>query len=647
MVYLATVLNRDTFHDVLRELYSGINHSGLLNIHYLEGVARLIQRAHPGYLDVDDIVKILDLLSKRLKDTHQQSTQHMHKLTLAVSHVLDAMVDTNVTDLDREKLHQPLQNCLGELKLSSDPYLVYQATYAYQALLCVPDNETIWQTAIRRTGKVLQGISGLVSAVKGFDLHKLIMGLDDIQKGFGGASTVINIVKHAYDDVISCRAEYLDGNRITSGSIDSTVRIWEAGTGECLQILVGHTNWVGDVAYSPQGEQLAPAGYDKIIRLWDVASGKSCATLTGHCDKVTFVTYSPQGDLIASGSWDKTVRLWDVASRECRKEIKYLPGLIWSVAWGPQSDTTYFVTASGNGLVLKWEVMDEEKSIRVRLLWNATNGTLAVTGAVMRGVRGLSSLNKELLKQHGAVGEPETLLRERSKKVATMTSVVSNFEEVVYQDILQPLEDKGDLNADDTKVETSTEFNQASDPQPEQPETPEQPEPPEQPEQPEPPEPPEQPEPEQPETVDDDDLRPRVPANVTKRELPPMLFRSHHPGHVPASNLPQDDAPMLPETARMIVDPSRADVSEDRDAELARVHLEDPIIHQNVASTTSEMDQFADDESMLDMSLDDTNEEAPTEFNQAYDPPPETIDDDGLRPRVPTNVTSPTIQGTL
>jgi hypothetical protein len=111
------------------------------------------------------------------------------------------MVDTNVIDLDREKLHQPLHNYLGQLKLSPDPYLVYQAAYAYQALLCVPDNETIWKTAMRRTGKVLQGVSGLVSAVKGFDLHKFIMGLDDIQKGFGGASTVINIVKHAYDDI--------------------------------------------------------------------------------------------------------------------------------------------------------------------------------------------------------------------------------------------------------------------------------------------------------------------------------------------------------------------------------------------------------------------------------------------------------------
>ncbi|KAK3810142.1 MAG: WD40-repeat-containing domain protein [Benniella sp.] len=203
VVYLAPVLSKDTYQDLLRELYSGIDHSGLLNVHQLEGIAQLIQGGDPGYLDADDLVKILGLLSTRLRDTHQQSTQHMYRLTLAVSHVLDAMADTNVADLDRETLHEPLSLYLKDLKSSSDPYLVYQAAYAYQALLCVPDNETTWQAAMRRTGKVIQGVSGLVSAVKGLDLIKFIEGLRDLQKGLAGVSQVAGAVKTAYDGVVS------------------------------------------------------------------------------------------------------------------------------------------------------------------------------------------------------------------------------------------------------------------------------------------------------------------------------------------------------------------------------------------------------------------------------------------------------------
>ena len=203
VVCLAPILDKDTFHDLLRGFYSGIDHSGLLNFQELEGLARLIQGADTGHLNADDLVKILELLSTRLMDTHQQSSEHMYQLTMAVSNVLDAMADTKVTDLDREKLHEPLSSYLRGLKESSDSFLVYQAAYAYQALLCVPDDETKWQAAMRRTGKVAQGVSGLVSAVKGFDLVKLIQGLGDIQKGVSGVTNVVEVVESAYNGVTS------------------------------------------------------------------------------------------------------------------------------------------------------------------------------------------------------------------------------------------------------------------------------------------------------------------------------------------------------------------------------------------------------------------------------------------------------------
>jgi hypothetical protein len=138
----------------------------------------------------------------------------MHELTLAVSYVLDAMADTKVEGLDRETLHAPLSSYLDALKENTEPYLVYQAAYACQALLCVPDNETLWQVTIRHTGKVVQGVSGLVSAVKGLDLNGFIDGLKDIQQGFAGTSEVVKVVATAFDGVTSLTGsgkEFLDG----------------------------------------------------------------------------------------------------------------------------------------------------------------------------------------------------------------------------------------------------------------------------------------------------------------------------------------------------------------------------------------------------------------------------------------------------
>ncbi|KAG0000167.1 hypothetical protein BGZ65_004592, partial [Modicella reniformis] len=136
---------KDTFKELLKVLYKGIEQSGLLDIHQLEG---------------------LNLYKALVRATSKQMT-------------------------------------LSRYQDSSDPYLVYQAAYAYQALTCVPDNESLWKAGIKRTGKAIQGFAGLVSAVKGLDLSKFIDELEDIQRGFTVVSEAVKLVKTAYDEVTS------------------------------------------------------------------------------------------------------------------------------------------------------------------------------------------------------------------------------------------------------------------------------------------------------------------------------------------------------------------------------------------------------------------------------------------------------------
>ena len=45
-----------------------------------------------------------------------------------------------------------------------------------------------------------------------------------------------------------------DGKRVVSGSVDKTVRIWDADTGREVQKLEGHYDRVNSVAFSPVGE---------------------------------------------------------------------------------------------------------------------------------------------------------------------------------------------------------------------------------------------------------------------------------------------------------------------------------------------------------------------------------------------------------
>jgi len=74
--------------------------------------------------------------------------------------------------------------------------------------------------------------------------------------------------------------------------------------------LVGHTDEVRSVAFSPDSCSIVSGSDDKTIRIWDAESGELRTTLEGHTDAVCSVAYSPDSHSIASASDDKTLRVW-------------------------------------------------------------------------------------------------------------------------------------------------------------------------------------------------------------------------------------------------------------------------------------------------------------------------------------------------
>jgi len=263
-----------------------------------------------------------------------------------------------------------------------------------------------------------------------------------------------------------------DGSIIATGSKDYTVRLWDVGTMACTNIFVGHSSWVNDVAFSPGGDQLASSSGDSTVRLWSVATEECCLILTGH-DAVGIVAYSYSGYLLASGSGDKTVRLWDVTSGQCRAVVQNFQGEVYGAAWTPSPDADFLITGCEDGSVLKWQVIQEDGQCHVRLSWGATNGSLTVTGASIQDVRGLTSPNKQLLKQCSAEGEPENLFRETSKKLVTMTSVVSQMRKptnrtVVDSSLITDIFDEQPRQQGERKIEQQDEQQQVEQQQDEQ-----------------------------------------------------------------------------------------------------------------------------------------------------------------------------------
>ena len=72
-----------------------------------------------------------------------------------------------------------------------------------------------------------------------------------------------------------------DGQRLASGSDDSTVKVWDSATGKELFALKGHTAAVTSVAFSPDGQHLASGSSDRTVRIWESTTAKEMFALKG------------------------------------------------------------------------------------------------------------------------------------------------------------------------------------------------------------------------------------------------------------------------------------------------------------------------------------------------------------------------------
>jgi WD40 repeat protein len=148
-----------------------------------------------------------------------------------------------------------------------------------------------------------------------------------------------------------------DGQTLASGSADGTIILWDAATGQPIgQPLTGHTAEVRSVAFSPDGQTLASGSADQTIILWDVTTGQSIGQpLTGHDFDVNSVAFSPDGQTLASGSRDNTVILWDdTTGQPIGQPLTGHTAEVWSVAFSPDGQT--LASGSANGTIILWDV---------------------------------------------------------------------------------------------------------------------------------------------------------------------------------------------------------------------------------------------------------------------------------------------------
>lgn len=190
---------------------------------------------------------------------------------------------------------------------------------------------------------------------------------------------------HAF--LVSTAVLFPNGRRMATGAADNTVRIWDVIEGTQRHVLKG-TGRAAVMAVSPDGKWLITGSDRKnakgqddesSVKIWNAETGELTHSLFGHVNEVTAIAVSEDGTRLLSGDSRGRVKLWDLQSRETLFDLRghTVGRRITSAVFLP--GTNRGLTSSADQSVAQWN-LDEGIEFTKLLLRHPD----AVTSLVVR-----------------------------------------------------------------------------------------------------------------------------------------------------------------------------------------------------------------------------------------------------------------------
>jgi WD40 repeat protein/tRNA A-37 threonylcarbamoyl transferase component Bud32 len=291
---------------------------------------------------------------------------------------------------------------LVSVELSPDARLLagaiwYPGSSSYAAKLWdVATGEEVHGLKQIRSGQ--SGFEPGLPAVAGFSPDGRWLALASVELGKPGAVTLWDLRSRPYKAVYTLtgatkvpvsvafspdgtRLAYLGWSPAASPAVEwkAELLVWQTGT--WAPVLEKHKLPVapnGQLAFSPDGRQVAFPVQEKAVCVWDVQTGEELARSGAAAENPERVRYSPDGQLLAFAGRDGIIQLFDPVRRKSVRTLRGGTGPLAGLAFS--ADGSRLLTCSYQNRLTIWDAPTGQDPLTLRVKTGAFKGAASPDG---------------------------------------------------------------------------------------------------------------------------------------------------------------------------------------------------------------------------------------------------------------------------